>query len=386
MRESKSKKLRWRRRYSLQKSLFTFLQADSPEKSPLKMGKASVQKVSAGWKKRVKIEYNRLRSQKKFRHQDDIRVAWRGNRVSMQAADIKKEVEQEKPLENEDKEVIGVRAKPIWVCSEDPPSHSQFIRRAEAKDSEGKIQSINMKIMNAVNPIPTMYSWAPLQQNFMVEDETVLHNIPYMGDEVLDQDGTFIEELIKNYDGKVHGEREGGFIDDELFVDLVNALNKHSDENLDDSETNKDTPEEEVVEEPTVTEDQNLLPPMKIFHAIASVFPDKGSPDELREKYIELSEDKDIVPKECTPNIDSKEAESVSHAKTMHSFHTLFCRRCFKYDCFLHRLQSNHPGPSSKRRGPELKIGPEPCGPDCFQLLEEVKKKKSDKENGDESK
>ena len=260
-------------------------------------------KVTPDWRKRVSIEYARLRAQKKFRHQDDIKMAWNSNRKTIDTGLVVPKEEGEG------------RHAPVWVCSEDPPSHSQFIRRAEARDNEGKIQSIPIKIISSVNPIPNQFTWAPIQQNFMVEDETVLHNIPYMGDEVLDQDGMFIEELIKNYDGKVHGDREGGFIDDDLFVDLVNALKQYDGDSESDKE--KDEKEERTSDksDSDMIVDQRkadiaFIPSNTVFQAISSFFPDMGNANKLCEKFIELTENKKAILKECTPNIDTGDAVS----------------------------------------------------------------------------
>uniref|UniRef100_A0A8C1JX39 [histone H3]-lysine(27) N-trimethyltransferase n=2 Tax=Cyprinus carpio TaxID=7962 RepID=A0A8C1JX39_CYPCA len=212
-------------------------------------------------------------------------------------------------------------------------------------------QAVAMRPLTTVAGIPFMYSWSPLQQNFMVEDETFLHNIPYMGDEVLEQDEAFLEELIDNYDG-VHGDRgehHNIYIQENsdfsfAFPSLGRELS-----------TNKKIPHD------------------KIFTAIASMFPYKGTMEELKEKYKDLLEPPSPVklPPLCTPNMDGPFAKSVQREQSLHSFHTLFCRRCFKYDCFLHPF---HASPNVyKRKNKEIRMETEPCGLDCFLLQKGAK-------------
>uniref|UniRef100_A0A1B0DKC4 Uncharacterized protein n=1 Tax=Phlebotomus papatasi TaxID=29031 RepID=A0A1B0DKC4_PHLPP len=326
-------------------------------------------KVTVDWKKRVKAEYAKIRQQKRHKRADEVKNAWCRNRT-----DMVKTLAQENTRWSE-----NVNA--VWDPKEVEPPHIKCMKKAECVSLDGDFHSVPIRTINAVTPIPTMYTWVPTQQNFMVEDETVLHNIPYMGDEVLDQDGTFIEELIKNYDGKVHGDKEGSFIDDAIFIELVNALTQyvekdeekeliekkpeprelrnksinHDDKLKIEKDADVKVKKEHDPEEPTssshATKKESLLttfkkepsdsatpfPPPVIFQAISLQFPDKGNPQELKEKYIELTERTDPDrPPECTPNIDGIKAESVSREQTLHSFQTLFCRRCFKYDCFLH--------------------------------------------------
>uniref|UniRef100_A0A8C6XDX4 [histone H3]-lysine(27) N-trimethyltransferase n=1 Tax=Naja naja TaxID=35670 RepID=A0A8C6XDX4_NAJNA len=208
-------------------------------------------------------------------------------------------------------------------------------------------QTLFMRTLNTVALVPIMYSWSPLQQNFMVEDETVLCNIPYMGDEVKEEDETFIEELINNYDGKVHGEEGKACTVFHWLSCMSNVGNKKS--------------------------SQKQFPNDMIFTALSSMFPENGYPEDMKERYRELTEESDmnVLPPQCTPNIDGPNAKSVQREQALHSFHTLFCRRCFKYDCFLHPF---HATPNVyKRKNVETKIETEPCGSDCFLWLEGAK-------------
>ncbi|KAI1896497.1 hypothetical protein AGOR_G00095390 [Albula goreensis] len=337
------------------------------------------------WRKRVKSEYMRLRQLKRFRKAEEVKSLFMSSR---------KKIKERTSLLNDDWSKL--RIQPIPLASSVGSMHNNKQCVVESGFPAFKKQTVVMRTLNTVAGVPFMYSWSPLQHNFMVEDETFLHNIPYMGDEVLEQDEAFLEELIDNYDG-VHGNREGGFINDEIFKELVEALSQYSDHEEEEEGGEKGEEEEErksvseevedsKVGQPVIfrkkrrsmTDGKDLatndkIPHDKIFKAIASMFPYKGTTEQLKEKYKDLLEPPSPVklPPQCTPNIDGPFAKSVQREQSLHSFHTLFCRRCFKYDCFLHPF---HATPNVyKRKNKEIRVETEHCGPDCFLLQKGAK-------------
>ncbi|XP_059494626.1 histone-lysine N-methyltransferase EZH1 isoform X3 [Stegostoma tigrinum] len=331
--------------------------------------------LSMEWRKRVKSEYMRLRQLKRFRRADEVKDMFICNR---------NKIRSRTEVLNEDWKKLKIQ--PIAGSAVGATSYGKWKCTVESLFLSFKSQTVIQKMLSPVAMSPVMYSWSPLQQNFMVEDETVLHNIPYMGDEVLEQDGVFIEELINNYDGKVHGDRECDFISDEIFTALVRALIRESDDEVKpttpcrtNSRRNMKQGRDESqcgdqnADDGTEERSNRRLPPDKIFKAIAMMFPDRGSSKDLREKYWELTKlcDPSAAPPECTPNIDGPNAKSVQRQQSLHSFHTLFCRRCFKYDCFLHPF---HATPNMyKRKNKEIMVETTPCGKDCFMFLDGAK-------------
>uniref|UniRef100_A0A4W4EPK6 [histone H3]-lysine(27) N-trimethyltransferase n=1 Tax=Electrophorus electricus TaxID=8005 RepID=A0A4W4EPK6_ELEEL len=309
------------------------------------------------WRRRVKSEYMRLRQLKRFRKAEEVKALFLSNR---------RKIEGRTELLNKEWSKLRIQTIPLTT-----PSGSLAGKKCTVEFGFPSFpnQAVAMRPLTTVAGIPFMYSWSPLQQNFMVEDETFLHNIPYMGDEVLEQDEAFLEELIDNYDG-VHGDREGGFISDEIFKELVEALSQYSDNEEEDEET---TEEEEERALRRSRKRKRKSPSDKIFSAIASMFPYKGTMEELKEKYKDLLEppSEAKLPPLCTPNMDGPFAKSVQREQSLHSFHTLFCRRCFKYDCFLHPF---HASPNVyKRKSKEIRMETEPCGLDCFLLQKGAK-------------
>ena len=219
-----------------------------------------------------------------------------------------------------------------------------------------------------VPELPRFSTWVSTQQNFLVEDETFLHNIPYLGDKSLEHESAFIEELLKNYEGKLHenwrykqhilGESGGNI---KLLIDKIasDPVIRASGVNTSLSPPQLDADKEE--------------PPLPVFRLLEAAKPLKYPASIVQMRYFsdhtylgspKKNPDADSDP---GPSLDDPSLPALPKQQLLHSFSTLFCRRCYKYDCFLH---SWTPGPAALPASLPSVPPTSPCCTDCYLSAE----------------
>ncbi|KAL5960822.1 Histone-lysine N-methyltransferase E z [Taenia solium] len=272
----------------------------------------------------------------------------------------------------------------------------------------------------SVDPVPAMSSWAPVQLNYSVEDEPVLNHLPYMGEEQA-QDDVFLEELLNNYDGRLHGNFPFDF-ESHLTVELVDTVHSkwetlpntevvespksfhfecegHHREKVENGSCgqvpvenhNKFEQEDRANEDGVISYKSKLSTLTSNSPKCPSSSPKNSAvaPDASAEANVSrVSSDSGIsesvfkTPETGTPscpNLDDpvevkevcdREQKRPSRHDALHTFRALFCRRCFKYDCALHPYKStqtmwSHRWPVKSWACSNLPL----CGPDCIRAL-----------------
>lgn len=178
----------------------------------------------SNFRKRVKQEYQKLQGAKKVKLSRGIKTELQENRIAIQQCLI----ESRTPPSKSQQDAKTIKPIPPVSCT-----NFELPRKVNLgfTSQTGKTQYTKVPLypIPAVQMLPRYNTWSSTCQNFLVEDETVLHNIPYMGEEVLEKDESFIEELIRNYDGKIHdhNQESSDVIEDDILVDLVQNMKKY---------------------------------------------------------------------------------------------------------------------------------------------------------------
>lgn len=241
------------------------------------------------YKKRVRQEYVNLQGSKQVKLSSTIRTDIEQNH---------KVIKQFHTEMAHKKSTTAATSKPLLPinCMDIDLPCSVSLGFMATQTTKAQHMKVPLSVVPSVQSLPRYNTWNATWQNFLVEDETVLHNIPYMGEEVLDKDGSFIEELIKNYDGKIHdGEGEGGEeeLEDGLLLDLVAAMKNVR---CNPQKTSRGPHKASEVQQLGSEVDQTG----ELFAAIAAALGEKF-PHKIRARYESLTSGEET---QCTPNLD----------------------------------------------------------------------------------
>lgn len=227
-------------------------------------------------------------------------------------------------------------------------------------------QQIPQSILPSVQVLPPSLGWQMITRSFRAEDQTMLQHIPYVGD---GDTSKFIEDLYLNYEGSTL------FDDDEDFSNILNGLivtltEKYMREMpgvaTQQRLVHTDAGEEVAAEEPEPEPEPSDVLFEALSNAIGMRIRDH-EPRDIEQRFHDIkrntAQKKKVMP--LAPDADDLDLDGViGEDDALDSYESLFCRRCYMYDCWFHGARPNHrdlpPAPETAAASNT------PCGPDCY--------------------
>ncbi|CAF2824231.1 unnamed protein product [Rotaria sp. Silwood2] len=221
----------------------------------------------------------------------------------------------------------------------------------------------SLSILPQIDQLPNMFTYVSLQRNFLCDTVTNLSDL------LLDEDDEDIKNLLNSVQSDtliqqetirscpttrrtrrsvkistIRDKNNEFMFDEEHLMELLKRL--------------KQQPGHASIS--MTADDESAL-----FETLIKLYP--SSADLIRDRFGTIFETKCVQSKELTPNVDnSSTAVDTTVENTLHSYFMLFCRRCYQYDCFMHR---------DKQATPDLNIEPKnsnttfrPCSRCCYRV------------------
>ncbi|CAF3771165.1 unnamed protein product [Rotaria socialis] len=221
----------------------------------------------------------------------------------------------------------------------------------------------SVSILPQVDQIPNMFTYVPLQKNILCDTVTKLADL------LLDEEDEDIKKLLNSVQSDTLVEEET------LRSGSITRRSRRSTK----TPTTRDKNNEYIFDDEHLME---LLKRLKqqpghastpmgaddesnLFDTLIKLYP--SSADLIRDRFGTIFEKRGAQSKEFTPNVDNPVLSlDTTVENTLHSYFMLFCRRCYQYDCYIHR---------DKQALPDLNVEPKnissiyrPCSRYCHHI------------------
>ncbi|UJR28086.1 hypothetical protein I4U23_009342 [Adineta vaga] len=221
----------------------------------------------------------------------------------------------------------------------------------------------SLSILPQIDQLPNLFTYVSLQSNFLYDTITNLSDL------VFDENDEDVKNLLISIQSDSFTEQQQSI---RLFSSMkrtnrsskISFLNDRNHEFIFDEEhllelLKRLKQQSEHTSSPITSEDESNL-----FDTLIKFYP--SSADLIRDRFGTVFESKRLPPKEFTPNIDNKSlALDTTIENTLHSYFMLFCRRCHRYDCFLHKDKPVTPNLNQLTKNSNNNS--RPCNPQCYQ-------------------